>query len=63
VRAQCGTGLWPLAIQVAADGRVQRVKITQPGRAAHAKASCVLKIMRGLTLPAPGTPTPLRLTL
>ena len=63
IRATCGPGIWPLEVTIDMQGRVQRVRITQPGRAAHAKANCVLETIRALTFPAPARPVPLRLTL
>lgn len=63
VRAACGPGHWPLQVLVDVQGRVQTVRITQPGRAAHGKAKCVLKAVREMSFPAPARPVPLRLTL
>ncbi|MGK0361245.1 MAG: hypothetical protein ACI9U2_003563 [Bradymonadia bacterium] len=63
LRANCGPGLWPLEVLIDIQGRVQRVRITQPGRAAHAQARCALSTVRALTFPAPARPVPLRLML
>lgn len=63
LRAQCGAGRWPVEVLVDIEGRVQRARITQPGRAAHAQAKCALKLIRGVTLPKPAEPVPLTLTL